>query len=213
MAVKQSVMRIGVLGGAFDPPHLAHVQVAQAAIEQLSLDCLWIVPTGNAWHKSPSIAPAEHRLEMARLAFRDLPVAAVTDIEIERAGPSYTADTLADLQTQFASDEAGVQSEWFLVMGQDQLNAFERWVRQDEILQRATLAVAPRALSAGDAQKASGVPKWPHVMLEMPFSPASSTAIRTTAQQDHRTVSAPEFLAEAVARYIAQHNLYSESNK
>ena len=206
-------MRIGVLGGSFDPPHLAHVQVAQAAIEQLSLDRLWIVPTGDAWHKSPSIAPAEHRLEMARLAFRDLPVAAVTDIEIERAGPSYTADTLADLQTQFASDEAGVQSEWFLVMGQDQLNAFERWVRQDEILQRATLAVAPRALSAGDAQKASGVPKWPHVMLEMPFSPASSTAIRTTAQQDHRTVSAPEFLAEAVARYIAQHNLYSESNK
>lgn len=213
MAVKQGVMRIGVLGGAFDPPHMAHVQVAQAAIEQLSLDRLWIVPTGDAWHKSPSIAPAEHRLEMARLAFRDLPVAAVTDIEIERAGPSYTADTLADLQTQFASYEAGVQSEWFLVMGQDQLNAFERWVRQDEILQRATLAVAPRALSAGDAQKAFGVPKWPHVMLEMPFSPASSTAIRTTAQQDHRTVSAPEFLAEAVARYIAQHNLYSESNK
>jgi len=206
-------MRIGVLGGAFDPPHMAHVQVAQAAIEQLSLDRLWIVPTGDAWHKSPSIAPAEHRLEMARLAFRDLPVAAVTDIEIERAGPSYTADTLADLQTQFASDEAGVQSEWFLVMGQDQLNAFERWVRQDEILQRATLAVAPRALSAGDIQKASGVKNWPHIMLQMPASPANSTAVRTAAQQNCFTLAAPEFLAAAVARYIAQHNLYSESNK
>ena len=65
--------RVGLFGGAFDPPHCAHVAIARAALDQLALDELRIIPTGVAWHKSRSLSPAADRLAMVRLAFADLP--------------------------------------------------------------------------------------------------------------------------------------------
>ena len=86
--------RIGVFGGAFDPPHRGHTALAQAALEHLDLDLLLVVPTGTAWHKSRPLSDAQHRLAMCALAFGDVSRAQIDDCEIVRSGPSYTVDTL-----------------------------------------------------------------------------------------------------------------------
>jgi len=87
--------RIGIFGGAFDPPHVAHAALAQVALAELQLDELRVVPTGDAWHKTRALSPAPHRLAMAQLALPSCP-GVVDPREIERAGPSYTVDTLRE---------------------------------------------------------------------------------------------------------------------
>ena len=134
--------RIGFFGGAFDPPHNAHLALAQTAIEQLQLDELKIIPTGFAWHKDRPLSAAEHRLKMARLAFSGLERVSVDDREILREGHSYTIDTLEALQAE-EPDAA-----FFLLIGGDQLAAFTRWHRWQDILSRATVCVAERPLQA-----------------------------------------------------------------
>ena len=92
--------RVGVFGGAFDPPHIAHVALARAAVEQLQLDELRIFPTGQAWHKAQTLSAPEHRLAMARIAFADVPRAVIDDRELRRPGPTYTIDTLRELMAE-----------------------------------------------------------------------------------------------------------------
>jgi len=87
-------MRIGLFGGAFDPPHKAHVALAQAALTQLSLNVLHVLPTGDAWHKPRDLTPGFHRLAMCQQAFESFPNVVVDDLELKRPGPSYTVDTL-----------------------------------------------------------------------------------------------------------------------
>ena len=101
--------KVGLFGGAFDPPHRTHVAVAQAAVEQLHLDVLHVVPTGHAWHKQRPLTAAQHRLEMCRLAFADVNRAMVDGRETCRSGPTYTIDTLQELQARRneASKEIG----------------------------------------------------------------------------------------------------------
>ena len=139
----QTIRRVGMFGGAFDPPHGAHRSLAEAAIEQLHLDVLHVLPTGQAWHKSRPLTDAAHRVAMCSLAFGDLPRVRIDQREIHRHGPSYTADTLAELQREYP------QAELFLVLGADQLLAFRQWVRWQEVISLATLAVAARARSIG----------------------------------------------------------------
>ncbi|MFM7341529.1 MAG: nicotinate (nicotinamide) nucleotide adenylyltransferase, partial [Betaproteobacteria bacterium] len=130
--------RIGLLGGAFDPPHQAHVALARAALDQLELDELRIIPTGQAWHKSRSLTPGAHRLAMARLAFAGLPGVLVDDREIARGGPTYTIDTLQALHLEQP------QAELYLVIGGDQWAAFTTWRRWREVAQRAHVCVVDR---------------------------------------------------------------------
>ena len=93
--------RIGVFGGAFDPPHNAHVALAEAALAQLDLAELHVIPTGQAWHKSRALTPKEDRLAMTRLAFTGLKGTVVIDSrEVLRDGPTYTLDTLHELQQE-----------------------------------------------------------------------------------------------------------------
>ena len=94
-------MRIGVFGGAFDPPHKGHVVLARAALQELQLDALRIIPTGNAWHKIRSLTPAVHRLAMAQLAFSEIDKVVIDPRETQRSGASYTIDTLRELQSEF----------------------------------------------------------------------------------------------------------------
>ena len=156
-------LRIGVFGGAFDPPHLAHLALARLAVEQLQLDELLVFPTGQAWHKSRPLSAADHRLAMTRLAFADVPKAHVDDRELRREGPTYTIDTLEALQVQAPN------CALFLVIGSDQAEALSRWHRWTAILKIATICVAVRAqqesatsrfglktLSAGTVQDARG---------------------------------------------------------
>ncbi len=111
--------RVGMFGGAFDPPHLAHVALARAAIEQLGLDELRVFPTGMAWHKSRALTPGPHRLEMARLAFAEVPRAIIDPREVRRDGPTYTIDTLRELQRELP------QAQLVLVIGADQAEALD----------------------------------------------------------------------------------------
>jgi nicotinate-nucleotide adenylyltransferase len=126
-------LRLGFYGGAFDPPHNAHVALARAAVDQLGLDELRIFPTGQAWHRSGSPAAAAHRLAMAKLAFDGLPKTSVDDREIRRSGPTYTVDTLRELRREIPG--AGL----FLVMGEDQARAFTTWREWAEIARIAAL--------------------------------------------------------------------------
>ncbi|MCU0761595.1 MAG: nicotinate (nicotinamide) nucleotide adenylyltransferase [Hydrogenophaga sp.] len=202
--------RVGVFGGAFDPPHWAHCSLAQTALEQLQLDILHILPTGHAWHKARVLSPAEHRVAMCRLAFGDLPEVRLDEREIHRQGPSYTADTLKELQNEYP------QATLFLVLGADQLLAFKTWVRWEEVLALATLAVANRATNIGadapldQAQEAdlSGV-DLPFVRLNMPLKNISATAVRARVSEARSRSGALEVLVpERVAGYISQHSLY-----
>lgn len=205
-----SPRRVGVFGGAFDPPHHAHRALAETALEQLQLDVLHILPTGQAWHKARSLTPAEHRLAMCKHAFCDLARVRIDPREIQRAGPSYTADTLAEIAREYPG------AQLFLVLGADQLLAFKSWVRWPEVLNLATLAVADRAEAGtsdtahetGQEMDLSGV-DLPFERLHMPLTNISATAIRAQAGQPASANGAGDVLVpEAVARYISAHHLY-----
>ena len=196
--------RIGVFGGAFDPPHCAHVALVRSAIEHLHLDEVHVLPTGQAWHRSASLSDAAHRLAMTRLAFAEVPQAVVDEREIRRAGPSYTADTLCEM----AAEQPGAQL--YLLIGDDQRRSLPGWHRIDEIEQLAIICAAARdpqvaAWHAGEAPTSEAV--GPQIRpLPMPLMPISATDIRERlSRQDD--VSA--LVAPGVERYIHEHHLYS----
>lgn len=192
--------RIGVFGGAFDPPHRGHTALAQAALQHLNLDLLLVVPTGSAWHKSRPLSAPQHRLAMCELAFGDIPQARVDGCEIARSGPSYTVDTLRDAQQAYPG------ATFFLLMGQDQAQSLGNWSRAEELPALATLCVAARADAAAQPLAALSFLGVPLLQIPMPAVPCSSTAIRDAlaAGRDTGTLLAP-----AVARYIARHPLYA----
>jgi nicotinate-nucleotide adenylyltransferase len=193
--------RIGVFGGAFDPPHRGHRALALAAIQHLSLDLLLLVPTGSAWHKSRPLSAAQHRLALCALAFGDIPQARIDDCEMTRSGPSYTVDTLHALHAAYPG------AAFFLLMGQDQAQRLGSWSRAEALPQLATLCVAGRLDAAALPEPAQvsflGAPLLP---IPMPAVPCSSTAIRDALAGGG---DAGTMLAPAVARYIAQHPLYA----
>lgn len=207
----QAPRRIGMFGGAFDPPHGAHRALAEASLQQLALDRLHVLPTGMAWHKTRTLSPAEHRVAMCRLAFGDLPGVVIDEREIHRAGPSYTADTLAELRGEYP------QAELFLVLGADQLLAFKTWVRWQEVVDLATLAVANRpahigadALMAPPEETDLSQVDLPFRRLVMPLQAVSATAVRARLAQ---SAGAPAdgldvLVPPSVASYISQHHLY-----
>lgn len=204
------VKRIGVFGGAFDPPHNAHLALAQAALTQLALNALHIVPTGQAWHKARPLSAADHRLAMTRLAFEAMPQVVVDERELRRAGPSFTIDTLQSLQAE------NPQAQLYLIMGADQFAAFKQWHRWQDIVQLAIICIAARAQSMPttaqfDALKGvfSG-PQDRFTTLQLPAMPVSATQIRQlmasgVASADELTHLVPE----PVARYISLNQLYS----
>jgi nicotinate-nucleotide adenylyltransferase len=193
--------RIGMFGGAFDPPHLGHVALARAAVEQLALDELLVFPTGQAWHKARALSPAAHRLAMARLAFADVPHAIVDGRELQRAGPTYTVDTLRELHREFPD------AQFLLVIGADQAESLHSWRETTEIARLAIISIAARARPTTDAQPfdASRVPAGRREPVELPPMPVSSTEIRQRAATGQ---DISDLVPAAVARYIAQHHLY-----
>ena len=204
------VRRVGMFGGAFDPPHSAHRALAEAALAQLSLDVLHVMPTGEAWHKSRTLSPAVHRLAMCEAAFGDLPKVRIDRRETERQGPSYTADTLHELRSEYP------QATLYLVLGADQLLAFKGWVRWQEVLSLATLAVANRPREIGETALQSQAPAADLAAVDLPFVPlhmalqhVSATALRAQLATPSGPTAAPDLLVPAaVARYISQNHLY-----
>ncbi|WP_240788741.1 nicotinate-nucleotide adenylyltransferase [Ramlibacter henchirensis] len=196
--------RLGIFGGAFDPPHLAHVALARAAVEQLRLDQLRVLPTGQAWHKSRALTEGAHRLAMAREAFAQVPHAVVDDRELRRAGPTYTIDTLRQLHAEFP------RAELLLVIGADQAEALHSWRESGEILKLATIAVAARARPDPDAPPfdTTTLPGARVAAVELPNMPVSATQVRALAAAGQ---GIDHLVPPGVARYIAQNHLYPKT--
>ena len=190
------VKRIGLLGGSFDPVHNAHLALGRQALAELQLHELRWVPVGHAWQKARPLTPAAHREAMLHLAIDGEPRFKLERCELERPGPSYTLDTVVELQA------AEPRAQWFLVIGQDQFRNLHTWHGIEPLLQRVTLAVAQRPCSAADP---AGVRAAPHVALTLPPMAVSATDIRrrVSAGQDISALVPP-----AVAHYIHQHRLY-----
>jgi nicotinate-nucleotide adenylyltransferase len=194
--------RVGLFGGAFDPPHRTHVALAQAAVAQLNLDILHVVPTGHAWHKQRPLTAAAHRLEMCRLAFTDVYRAVVDDRETRRSGPTYTIETLKELQLQYPG------AQLYLIMGEDQAKALATWHHAEDLGHAAIICVASRAEADAVAQStAVSLPLHGSTLqpLQLPPSPLNATEIRELLS---RGQSVAPLVFESVARYIDQHHLY-----
>lgn len=191
--------RVGVFGGTFDPPHLGHLALAEWARDRLRLSRVLFVPAGVPPHKrGRRVTDAAHRLAMTRLAVRGNPSFAVTAIEAERDGPSFTVDTLREVGRR----EPGARL--YLVIGEDSLEEFASWRAPGEILSRARLAVAARP---GPARgPAAGRP--PCVWIGSPTLALSSSDLRRRARAGR---SLRYLVPDAVIAYIRRHRLYREA--
>ncbi len=197
----QAVRRLGVFGGAFDPPHVMHLALVEAAIHQLELDQILVVPTGQAWHKIRQLESVEHRLAMAKLAFCDVPKVVVDDRETRRTGPSYTVDTLRELKIEYPL------AQLFLIIGEDQARAFRSWHEWQAVSESAIIYVAGRACPSGVvATISSKIGDNLHFQaLQLPANAVSATEIRQLAAQREDLAA---LVGGRVARYIAQYHLY-----
>ena len=195
---------IGVLGSAFNPPHLGHLALAQEALWQLGLDEVVLVPTGEAPHKRIADDPGrEQRLAMTRLAAVDDSRFSVSTLEVERDGPSYTYETLEMLADERAD------TELVFVMGADAALGLESWRRPERVVELARIAVARRA-GVSDAEVATvmrslGADAHKATMLEMPQFGVSSSAVRERAAGGRPL---RYLVPESVARFIEEKGIY-----
>ena len=194
-------MRLAIFGGSFDPPHVGHLLVADDAYGQLALDRLVFVPAATQPLKvgrSGARASSAHRLAMTRLLADGDPRFEVSAVEIDRAGLSFTVDTLTDFAARYPS------AERFLLLGADVLATFAQWREPEKILQLARPVVLERA---GDAPARLPDRMDSTVLRRLPTRriDVSSTEIRERAR-DGRPLRG--FVTDAVASYIGRHGLY-----
>ena len=186
-------MRIGILGGSFDPVHEGHLHIAKKAIDSLKLSKVLFIPANLSPFKlTEDLAPAPHRLEMVRLAVAGQSLLEVSDVDIKRGGVSYTVETLRQLKTIYPPETL-----FFLIMGGDTFAQLDSWKNAQEIKDACEIAVAVRP---NYSLKAS--PKISLITQET--LPYSSTEIR----RDLGTGKTPAGLPLAVLSYIQNHNLY-----
>ena len=198
-------MNIGILGGTFDPIQLAHLAVAEEARTRLDLAEIIFVPAGRPWLKANSpISTAEHRIQMVRLAIAGKPYFKLSTVEIDRAGPSYSVDTVTELQGQL-----GAEDELFFILGWDSLAEIPLWREPAQLIKMCCLVAVPRpGYSAPDLKKLEAdIPGLSQrvVLLEKPEIDISATDIRNRVA---RGLSISHLVPEPVDRYIKQHRLY-----
>lgn len=199
--------RVGLLGGTFDPPHLAHLALAQCALSHLQLDRVLWLPAGQPWQKADRhITPAHHRCAMVRLLMQGESRFELDEREIRRSGPSTTIQTVQELVAEHP------HTRWYLILGQDQFARLDTWRQWQDLVRRVVLAVAPRegqpmqAAQAMQALAAHDPTAWTAEELPLVRHPVSSSAVRAQCQSG-ADVSA--LVGPAVARYIDEHRLYS----
>lgn len=192
--------RIGILGGTFDPPHLAHLIVARDAVDQLQLDAVVFMPAGEPWMKGDAVvSSAADRLEMTRIATSDDPAFEVSSVEIDRPGPTYTVDTLAQLQ------EAG--TELFFIVGTDALAEISEWKEPERLWTMATFAVASRSGTDRAAMEGAvrSAPAGALIEFHVPALDISSSEIRRRVSQGG---SIRYLVPDGVRNYIEKKGLY-----
>jgi nicotinate-nucleotide adenylyltransferase len=196
-------LRVGILGGAFNPPHVGHLICAQEALVQLELERVVFMPVGEAPHRTLEGDPGpEVRLELVSLAVEDDPRFEVSRLEIDRPGPSYTADTLRELRSSHPDDEL------FLILGGDQAAALSDWHEPEEVLSLATVAVVERTSWSRNAigikiGRLRGAEQIRY--LDMPLIQVSSSAIRRRLS---RGLPIRYLVPEKVVEHIEANGLY-----
>ncbi|MCL5103767.1 MAG: nicotinate-nucleotide adenylyltransferase [Armatimonadetes bacterium] len=191
------------MGGTFDPIHYGHLILAEQAWEQLGLETVLFVTAADPPHKvSGEVSDAADRHEMARLAVSGNDHFALSSLEIERPGPSYTVDTLGQIKGLYGEDTCV-----YLLIGADEAADFMRWCKPREILKLATVVVANRpGLEVAEALRALPDDVTSSIMrLEMPGVDISSTDLRARVR---RGASMRYLVPEAVERYIMEKGLY-----
>ncbi|MSP22564.1 MAG: nicotinate (nicotinamide) nucleotide adenylyltransferase [Dehalococcoidia bacterium] len=197
-------MRVGLLGGTFDPPHLGHLALAAAAHDQLDLDRVLFAPAGHPYRKaSRLVSRPEVRLRMVEAAVGHFPWAEVSMVDLEESGPTYTAETLARL--------AAVGGDWWFVAGEDVLVDLPHWREPGRIVGYARLAVASRPPYEGrvPTETVAAVPgiegriDW----IELPPLTVSSTELRRRVAVG---VSTELWLPEAVREVVDRLGLYRD---
>jgi nicotinate-nucleotide adenylyltransferase len=198
-------MNIGVLGGTFDPIHMGHLIIAEEVRARLDLAEVLFVPAGQPLLKlNNAISPAEHRVEMIRLAIADEPSFKLSAMEIERPGPSYTVDTMTELRSQI-----GAEDKLFFILGWDNLNQLPHWHEPSRLVRLCYLVPVRRVSYPSpdlDSLEAA-VPGLSQsiIMLDTPQIEISSSEIRDRLA---RGLSIHHLVPEPVERYIKQYGLY-----
>jgi len=200
-------MKIGVLGGTFDPIHNGHLAVAEEVRNRLSLARILFIPTGQPWLKPDRpISPAEHRVEMVRLAIADKPYCSLSTIEVDREGPSYTLDTLAELWTRL-----GAGDELYFILGWDSLAELPQWKEPARVIKLCRLVAVPRPGYPRPDLKLleAGIPGLTErvIVLDKPEVDISASEIR---ERVAKGLSISGLVPEAVEGYIREHKLYTK---
>ena len=199
-------MNVGVLGGTFDPIHNGHIMVAEETRARLDLSEVLFVPAGWPWLKENNlISAAEHRVRMVRLAIAGQPYFKVSTMEIDRTGPSYTVDTIAELSAQLGDGD-----ELFFILGWDNLAQLPRWRETSRLIEMCRLVAVPRpgySLPDLDSLEAA-IPGLSRRLLlqDKPKIDVDATEIRKRVA---RGSSVANLVPEPVEEYIRQHKLYS----
>ncbi len=201
--------KIGIMGGTFDPVHNGHLALAATAYRQFHLDRVYFMPTGTPPHKEgKQVLKADLRLEMVKLAIADYPYFGYSDLEIQRKGLTYTADTLTILSKKYP------YNQFYYIVGADSLDYMDCWYHPEVIFQRAIVLAAMRQTQSMERilavkqmleQKYSGVIH----LLDCPEINVSSSEIRNRIAQ-HDSISGQ--LPMAVEQFIYEHSLYETSN-
>lgn len=198
--------RVGIMGGTFNPVHNGHLFLAEHAFEQVNLDYVLFMPTMNPPHKTnEDIIPAEHRLNMVKMAIKGNPNFILSDLELNRPGLSYTSDTLKILK------EKESDTEFYFIAGADSLMMITHWKDPQTIMELSTLVIGGREDYTPDQLKeqAKYLEKTYNakiIFLDMPLIEISSEKIR---QRIMKGKSIRYYVPDEVLSYIKLHNLYT----
>jgi len=198
-------MRTGILGGTFDPIHNGHLAIAGEARAYLNLTEVLFLPSGQPWMKSErKISPADHRVEMIKLAIKDNPYFKLSTIETDQQGPSYSVDTIAKLKAQSIKT-----TDLYFILGWDSLAMLPRWKEPSKLIEMCFIVALPRpGYGRPDIKKLEaeipGVSK-KIILLDKPRMDISATEIRDRVAQG---LSIGRLVPEAVAQYIKENGLY-----
>ncbi len=201
-----NISRLGILGGSFDPVHIAHLLTAEAAVEALNLDRVIFVPVGEQpLKRGRQMTAPQHRLAMVQLAIKDNPRFALSTVDIDRPGPSYTVETIKIVRDQLGRNEE--LSMWF-IMGADSLVTLPGWHDPGGILAQARLAVVRRPGSTVDmAPLAAQLPQLESATdwIDAPLMEISATDLRERVAHGK---SIRYRVPDAVMGYIREKGLY-----
>ena len=197
--------RVGVLGGTFDPPHLAHLVLAAAARRELRLDRVVLAPAGEPWRKADrDVTPARTRLRLVEAAAAALPWAEVSAIEVERDGPTYTLDTFEEL----AATEP--DAAWWFLLGEDALADLPHWHEPERLVQRVRFGLAQRPGAEPAASSIEGLPGLADRVDVVPMLALDVAASELRARVARGEPTGP-VLPATVRRVIDELGLYRDS--